>query len=154
PTPISGAGGVSSVGTFLPGSYVLSETGPSGYTASLYSCMTNGGPAVLANAITLAPGDTATCTITNDDQAASLTIVKRIVNDNGGTKVVGDFGVTTSAGALVFGAGVADGANTLKYTATTLTGLSAGSRTLVESAVTGYTAGTWSCVGTTGPVGP
>ena len=41
------------------------------------------------------------------------------------------------------------GANTLKYTSNTLTGLSAGSKTLHENAVTGYTEGTWSCdVGT------
>ena len=36
--------------------------------------------------ITLALGEAATCTITNDDSdATSLTVVKTIVNDNGGT---------------------------------------------------------------------
>ena len=91
--------------------------------------------------VVIANGENVTCIITNDDQAASLTIVKRIVNDNGGTKVVGDFGITTSAGGLTFGTGAADGANTLKYTATTLTGLTAGSKTLHENTVTGYTEG-------------
>jgi len=43
----------------------------------------------------------------------NLTIVKRIVNDNGGTAVVGAFGITTTAGTLTFGSGVADGTNTL-----------------------------------------
>ena len=54
---------------------------------------------------------------------------------------------TTSAGALTFGPGVADGANTLKYTATTLTGLSAGSKTLHENDIAGYAEGAWSCTG-------
>ncbi|HYT69950.1 MAG TPA: SpaA isopeptide-forming pilin-related protein, partial [Gemmatimonadales bacterium] len=47
--------------------------------------------------------------------------------------------------------GVADGANTLKYTSNTLS-VSAGTPTLVESAVAGYTAGTWSCTGVAGAV--
>jgi hypothetical protein len=94
-----------------------------------------------------------TCTITNDDQAANanLTIVKRIVNNNGGTKVVGDFGITTSAGALSFGAGTPDGPHTLKYTSATLS-VSPGPVWLHENDVKGYTEGRWSCVGQTGPV--
>ena len=87
-----------------------------------------------------------------DPCGPDLTIVKRIVNDNGGTKVVGDFGVLTDAGALVFGAGVEAPANTFTYTATTLTGLSAGSYTLVESNVGGYSEGSWGCTGGTGAV--
>src|SRR5207245_10349736 len=54
----------------------LSESGPSDYTASPYSCVKNGAPAVSGNSITLANGDSATCTITNDDKAPSLTLVK------------------------------------------------------------------------------
>ncbi|KRB08248.1 hypothetical protein ASD86_10830, partial [Lysobacter sp. Root690] len=30
-------------------------------------------------------GDNATCTINNDDQAATLTLAKTVTNDNGGT---------------------------------------------------------------------
>ena len=33
------------------------------------------------------PGVTATCTIDNDDQPATLTLVKTVNNDNGGTAV-------------------------------------------------------------------
>src|SRR2546426_1183333 len=74
---------------------------------------------------------------------------KRIVNDNGGALVASDFGITAAGGAQAFvGAGAADGANTLKYTATQLTGLSASSTALHENLVTGYTEGTWSCSGT------
>jgi hypothetical protein len=133
------------------GAFSLHEGTLTGYTEGTWSCtagnVTNTTPA--SGSVTLSIGQSAICTITNNDQPASLTIVKRIVNDNGGTKVVGDFGLSTTAGSLTFGSGVADGASTLKYTSTTLTGLSAGSKTLHENAVTGYTEGTWSCdVGT------
>ena len=130
-----------SVGTTY--NVVENAGGPAGYTVSYSADCTAG---------TIQGGTIKTCTITNNDDAGSLTIVKRIINDNGGTKVVGDFGITTTAGALTFGAGAADGANTLKYTSTTLTGLSAGSKTLHENVVAGYTEGTWTCVGSAGAV--
>jgi hypothetical protein len=37
------------------------------------------------NSITLANGDNATCTITNNDDAPKLTLVKTVTNDNGGS---------------------------------------------------------------------
>lgn len=74
----------------------------------------------------------------------TLTLAKRVVNDDGGSKVVGDFGLSTTAGALAFGAGVADGASTLRYTSDTLS-VSAGTYSLHENTVAGYTDGTWSC---------
>ena len=40
----------------------------------------------------------------HEHQAGQLVIEKVVVNDDGGTATVGDFGITTSAGALVFGA--------------------------------------------------
>jgi hypothetical protein len=75
PTNLSGATPVISGGTFKADTYALSETGgPSGYTASQFSCVKNGGGAVLGSSITLAPGDTATCTITNNDIAPAAAI--------------------------------------------------------------------------------
>ena len=38
---------------------------------------------------TIANGETKTCTITNDDQPATLTVIKHVINDNGGTQVAG-----------------------------------------------------------------
>ena len=38
-----------------------------------------------SSAAALALGQSATCTITNDDQPAQLTLVKTVTNDNGGT---------------------------------------------------------------------
>ncbi len=38
---------------------------------------------------TIANGQTKTCTVTNDDQAATLTVIKHVINDNGGTARAG-----------------------------------------------------------------
>ena len=42
-------------------------------------------PASAQCAGTAVIGGTYTCTITNDDQAATLTVIKHVINDNGGT---------------------------------------------------------------------
>lgn len=114
PVTLSGSGAVGSTdvasdGTFLAGTYTLSESaGPSGYTASSWSCVKNSGAPVTGASIILASGDTAVCTITNDDVApaaapvspsgssgststGNITVVKHVINDNNGTKTVTDF---------------------------------------------------------------
>jgi hypothetical protein len=50
-----------------PGTYTLSESFLLGYTASPWSCVVNGNPAVLGDSVTLSDGDVAVCTITNND---------------------------------------------------------------------------------------
>jgi hypothetical protein len=80
-----------------------------------------------------------------------LHIVKRVINDNGGTATYANFNITSDAGTLVFGSGVADGTNTLKYTADPLQ-VMAGTYSLVEADVAGYAEGTWSCIGQDGAV--
>ncbi|MBN7137152.1 hypothetical protein A7A76_20675 [Lysobacter enzymogenes] len=62
------------------GTYTLSESGgPAGYAATgAFSCVVNGGAPVANNSLTLAMGDVATCTITNDDQPARLTLSKTV----------------------------------------------------------------------------
>jgi hypothetical protein len=83
PNPASFAG-AESPGTNVtigPGSYNVSESGLSGYTAS-YSADCSG---------TIAAGQTKTCTVTNDDQPGTLTIIKVVVNNSGGTAQVSDF---------------------------------------------------------------
>jgi type VI secretion system secreted protein VgrG len=72
PTIISGVTGSVAVtnAVVTAGTYTLTETsGPTGYTASTYSCVKNGLPAVISDSITLATSDTATCTINNNDDA-------------------------------------------------------------------------------------
>ena len=44
--------------------------------------------------MTVATGAVVTCTITNDDQAAHLTLVKTVTNDNGGTAKAIDWTLT------------------------------------------------------------
>ena len=72
--------------TFQAGTYALSESGgPTGYTASAWSCVKNNAAPVIGSNITLGLGDSAVCTITNNDNKPSLTLDKIVVNDNGGT---------------------------------------------------------------------
>ena len=42
---------------------------------------------------------TTTCTITNDDIAPTLTVIKHVINDNGGTKTAADFSMTVTGAA-------------------------------------------------------
>ncbi|HET6938342.1 MAG TPA: collagen-binding domain-containing protein [Nocardioides sp.] len=77
-----------------PGSYVLLERGPDGYDSLGWSC---DGGTLVGEVITLADGDDVTCTLTNDDTPgarppdAHLTLVKRVVNDDGGSAIPGDW---------------------------------------------------------------
>src|SRR5439155_391297 len=103
PTPISGVEGNAAVtnAAVTAGTYTLSESGgPTGYTASQYSCVKNGGQPVVSNSITLADADNATCTITNNDQQAYVIVNKTVVNDNGGTKAANDFLLTVDGSAV------------------------------------------------------
>jgi len=99
---------------FNAASYVVSETNLTGYTASITGdCDKDGN-------ITLLAGDVKSCTITNNDVAPKLKLIKSVVNDNGGTKVIADFPL------FVNGNGVTSGQwNTLtagvQYTATETT---------------------------------
>ncbi|MFC1688456.1 hypothetical protein ACFL07_02200 [Pseudomonadota bacterium] len=129
PTGFSGPGpSVSSGSNFQPGTYDLSESGgPAGYAADGWVC--SGGTQVDADTITLEAGVKATCTITNDDIAPTLQLVKSIVNDNGGTVTnPDDFGLRID-GDLV--------ENNSKYT------LSAGSHQASEDGLPGYQPGPW-----------
>ena len=85
---LSGTSPVDSGAGLQADTWALSETSVSGYTASAWSCV--GGTQNGSN-ITVGIGGEATCTITNDDQAASITVYKIVVNDNGGTARPDDF---------------------------------------------------------------
>jgi hypothetical protein len=98
PTPLSGSGGpgnadVVSGSSFFAGTYTLSESGPAGYSDNDWVCA---GGSQNGNEITLGLGESATCTITNDDIAPTLTVVKSVINDNGGTAQPGDFTVAVT----------------------------------------------------------
>ncbi|MCA1696048.1 MAG: DUF11 domain-containing protein, partial [Actinobacteria bacterium] len=131
PTPLSGPGGAD--GDVNPGTYTLSETSLPGYTASAWSCS---GGTLSGSSITLAGGDTATCTITNDDVRPRLTLVKRVVNDDGRAAVATDFTLSATGLTSISGQGGAQGE------------VAAGTYQLSETNVPGYTASGWVCTGT------
>src|SRR5256714_3839433 len=75
------------------GSYTVTETGPSGYTATASADCSG----------SIALGQTKSCTITNDDKPAHLVVIKHVINDNGGSATASQFtmtinGVTATGG--------------------------------------------------------
>jgi uncharacterized repeat protein (TIGR01451 family) len=92
PTPISGVSGTPAVtnADVDAGGYDLSESGPAGYSSDgVWVCL--GGDQTDGDSLTLGVGESATCTITNDDEPAELIVVKEVINDNGGTAIPGAF---------------------------------------------------------------
>ncbi len=129
---------------FKAGTYILSENSTKGgYNSGAWSCVKNGGSAVEGSSITLGLGDTAICTITNDDIVPTLTVVKNVVNDNGGNAVVGDFGIKLNGGLLTFDSGTTVG-NTTTYTSAPSV-VSNTEYILSENDLDGYAEGTWNC---------
>src|SRR5207302_2871434 len=49
---------------------------------------------------TIAAAETKTCTITNDDQHAHLTVIKTLINDHAGTKKAADFSITVTSNGV------------------------------------------------------
>jgi len=107
------------------GTYTVTEPATAGYSASLANC---------AN-IVLANGATATCNITNSDLPVTMTVIKKVVNDDGGTKTAGDFTFSLDgAGATAFAEDPADPSTGTNV----ISGLSAGDHTVTETADAGY----------------
>ncbi len=140
-TGVSGpTGSVTVTGvTVNAGSYALAETGPSGYTPSDWVCITTDGELpVVAGAVSVANGADVTCTVVNDDEPGTLTLVKEVVNDDGGTAEATEWTLT------------ADGPTSITGTtgAAEVTGatVDAGAYDLSEAGgPVGYTAGDWDC---------
>jgi hypothetical protein len=142
PTNISGSTGSAGV-TNAPvdaGTYTLAESdGPAGYTAGDWSCT---GVALTGSSLVLEIGESATCTINNDDQPARLTLVKTVTNDNGGTATPTQWTLAASGPTPIRGATGSAGVTNVP--------IDAGTYTLAESGgPAGYTAGDWSCDGGT-----
>src|SRR5206468_4336651 len=116
------------------GAYSVAENAHPGYDAT-FSANCAG---------TIALGETKTCTVTNNDQAAHLIINVVVVNNNGGS-------LAPSAFSGAIGGTVVAGGNTWAGASTSLTPTLLGSYSVTESAVPGY-ATTFSadCGGTIG----
>ena len=102
------------------------ETNQPGYTAGAW-----GGDCATDGTITLLPGDDKTCTITNTDVAPKLTLVKTVVNNNGGTAVETDWTLQASNGTTTI-RGIEGAA------AVTNASVPAGTYTLSETGPSGY----------------
>jgi Prealbumin-like fold domain len=130
--------------------YTLSESGPSGYTAGDWSC--DSGTYVSPDKITLAPGATVTCQITNNDIAPKLTLIKNVTNDSGKSNVAtewalsatGTGGFTNQALSSIAAGGFSSRASTGEQTVDANI-----QYTLSESGPGGYSPGNWSCDGGT-----
>jgi len=70
----------------IAGEHVVSETQLLGYGAGSWGgdCGSNG-------TLTVGLNEQANCSITNDDIAATLTLTKTVVNDDGGAAIITDF---------------------------------------------------------------
>jgi|GEM_PF-1121900 len=110
--------------TLDAGSYNVTESGPTGYTAS-FSADCSG---------SIANGQTKTCTVTNDDQAAKLIVIKHVINNNGGTATAANF--TLDSGGSNDSPDNFPGAESPGTNVT----LDAGSYNVTESGPSGYTA--------------
>ena len=109
--------------TVSVGSHTASEITLAGYTAGSW-----GGDCAANGTITFAAGDNKTCTITNDDQAATLIVKKVVIRDNGGSAATSTFSFKVNDGnAIAF---EADGQNDLI--------VNAGTYTITETPLSGW----------------
>src|SRR5205823_598143 len=114
------------------GSYSVAENAHPGYDAMLSADCTG----------TIALGEIKTCTVTNDDQAAHLTINKVVVNNNGGSLTAANFSGTLSGVTAVSG-------QTWTGASTTLTLTKIGTYSVAENPHPGYDAAfSTGCTGT------
>lgn len=122
------------------GSYDVSENIPEGWTLASVSCLNGetsmGSSITNGKSVTLQNGDSVTCTFTNTKRA-TLTIKKVVINDNGGTKVASDFSFQVNGGEPA--SFEEDGQNDLI--------VDAGSYSVTEPAVSGYTTTYEGCSG-------
>ena len=124
----------------------ITETQLAGYTATSTVCtstVTGSANAKTVNnaggtTVTLAPGEAVICTITNDDIAPTITVIKSLTNNDGGNAVVADFVLNLGAATVTSGTVNTVAANT--------------SYLVSEVQIPGYTQTSLVCVNGTTPV--
>jgi hypothetical protein len=124
-TPADGFPGAESPGTKVTmdaGTFTVTESGPSGYATSLAGTCSG----------SIDIGDNVTCTVTNDDIPAQVTVVKHVTNNDKGTATAGDFSLTIG-GVTVTGTNPFPGSE-----AGTTRKVTPGSYTVTEAAHAGY----------------
>src|SRR5204862_456042 len=134
-TGVSGAAAVTNAAVNAD-TFALSETNIAGYTASAWVCAPI---AASGSNVTLALGQSTTCTISNDDDQPHLTLVKVVTNNSGGTKTISDFPLTAN------GTGANDITGVSGAAAVTNAAVNADTFALSETNIAGYTASAWVC---------
>jgi len=125
---------------FDEGNHVISEDmNVLGYENTGTVCV-DGNVTTQGSSVHLDAGHAITCTVTNDDMVPTLTLVKSVVNNNGGTAIAGNWTLTATGPTTISGTGTVTSGSSFK----------AGEYTLSESnGPEGYTASPWSCEGGT-----
>jgi hypothetical protein len=118
----SASGVTKTITTF--GAYSVTEAAVPGYTMTSVSPGCSG---------TIAAGESKTCVITNNDDPATLTVFKQVINDNGGTKSAADFAITINGVTAIGGNAFAGSASGITRALSTI-----GSYSVTETAVPGY----------------
>lgn len=115
----------------LPGTYTVGEDDlPAGYVMTDIDCGEFGSLADDESTVEVAigAGDAVVCTITNEDQPATLTLVKTVVNNDGGTLEADDFPVFVNDDEVAWGTEIS---------------IPAGEHAVSETQQPGYLAGPW-----------
>lgn len=138
-SPASGAEAPGTSYTLVPGSYVVSENATSSYSSVL------SGDCDATGHVTLASGDSKTCTITNTDvpssviPPATLHVIKHVINNNGGTASASSFTLyVKGSGSMGVSDVVGSPASGIEAPGRLYT-LVAGTYTVSENAASGYT---------------
>ncbi|WP_454042033.1 DUF7927 domain-containing protein [Cellulosimicrobium sp. Marseille-Q8652] len=131
--------------------YQITESGtPVGYVQQSADCVNDAGAPLNGTTVTLQALDTATCTFTNEDLPARLTLVKEVeAGTTGATEVPASWTLTASPDGIVGQAEVSGNGDPTSAGGVSQVEVFAGTYDLTESAVAGYTAGAWSCTGAT-----
>ncbi len=103
PTQITTSGGTGTTGIIAvaPDTHTVEETAPAGWQLDSASCDNGDDPI----SVSVTPGQTVTCTFYNSLQAATLTLVKQVVNDYG-TPLAADQWTLSAGDALSGTSGV------------------------------------------------
>ena len=131
-----------------PGTYKLAESGgpPTGYTAGKWSCAPHALGGANQDELTIASGETVSCSIINTAQPATLIVKKTVVNDAGGNKHAVDFSVklNNSTTNYPFVQNAEEFSGNADKGIYTFSGLAPGTYTVTENQQTGYDAPVYS----------
>ena len=120
-----------------PGAHSVAESAPSGWQLDSATCSDGSGTLSgnTLSSINIASDESVTCTFNNSQQTGTLTVIKHVVNDNGGTKSAGDFSMHVKSGGTDVTGSPQAGAESpgTAYT------LNTGTYNVSEDAVSGYT---------------